>query len=91
MGVNCVETRCCRTLDEWGEQMKKAGSPGDDIALDALATMLQINFLLHLPNGGPIHHPALTGGRFGDGYLHIAQVPLAGALTMLCTGCLGVC
>ena len=67
-------------MHEWATHMKQDGTPGDDIALDALATMLEINFLLHLPDspGCPIHFPAISGCRYGNGYLHLAQVPLAG-------------
>ena len=70
-----------RTLDEWAERMRREGTPGDDVALDALASMLELNFLLHLPAspGRPIHHPAVSGRRFGDGFLHLALCPLQGA------------
>ena len=65
--------------------MKREGTPGDDIALDALATVHEINFLLYLPHspGCPIHFPVVSGRCFGDGYLHIAQVPLAGTFFFL--------
>jgi hypothetical protein len=72
----------CRTLESWAEAMACEGTPGDDLALDALATMIGINILLYLPasRGRPIHFPAISERRFGDGYIQIAHVPLAGTV-----------
>jgi hypothetical protein len=55
-------------------------TPGDDVALDALASLLEVNILLYTPEsrGGPIHFPAISGRRFGNGYIQIAHVPFVG-------------
>jgi len=56
-------------------------TPGDDVALDALANLLEVNILLYTPAscGRPIHFPAISGRLFGNGYIQIAHLPFLGA------------